>query len=134
LLKSFSGSTPNFGPRIGLKLGVDKIGSRKQPAAKNTRRQEMENVVAELSAQLSQLSAQLKLVSAQNHPKQPLKASPWLPLRDAAPMLHYKSARALKARILRGTFPPDCYRQMPSPSGKRHSYLVNVERYLKMLR
>ena len=42
--------------------------------------------------------------------------------------------RALKARILRGGFPPDCYRQLPSVSGKRHTYLVNVERYLRKLR
>jgi hypothetical protein len=64
----------------------------------------------------------------------PHKASPWLPLREAAPLLHFKSPRALKARILRGGFPPDCFRQLPSPSGKRHSYLVNVERYLRTLR
>ena len=59
---------------------------------------------------------------------------PWLPLKEAAPLLHFPSPRALKNRILRGSFPPDCFRQMPSPSGKRHSYLVNVERYLKTLR
>lgn len=94
----------------------------------------MDNFAAELSSQLLQLSAQLKLLNAQNHPQPAHKASPWLPLREAAPMLHFKSPRALKARILRGGFPPDCYRQLPSPSGKRHSYLVNVERYLKTLR
>ena len=56
-------------------------------------------------------------------------------LAGLAPPLSGKlSARALKNRILRGSFPPDCFRQVPSPSGKRHSYLVNVERYLKRLR
>ena len=63
-----------------------------------------------------------------------IKQAPGYPLREAAELLHFKSPRALKARILRGSFPPDCYRQLPSPSGKRHSYLVNVERYLKTLR
>jgi hypothetical protein len=84
----------------------------------------MDNVVTELTAQLQQLSAQLKLMNAQSQ----------LPLREAAPLLHCKSPRALKARILRGGFPPDCYRQLPSPTGKRHTYLVNVERYLRTLR
>jgi len=93
----------------------------------------MESVVAELTAQLSQLSAQLRLLTAQGQPVAP-KSSPWLPLKEAAPLLHFPSPRALKNRILRGSFPPDCFRQVPSPSGKRHSYLVNVERYLKTLR
>jgi hypothetical protein len=93
----------------------------------------VESVVAELTAQLSQLSAQLKLLTAQGQPAQQ-KSSPWLPLKEAAPLLHFPSPRALKNRILRGSFPPDCFRQVSSPSGKRHSYLVNVERYLKTLR
>ena len=93
----------------------------------------MESVVAELTAQLSQLSAQLRLLTAQGQPA-PQERSPWLPLKEAAPLLHFSSARALKNRILRGTFPPDCVRRMPSASGKRHSYLVNVDRYLMTLR
>jgi hypothetical protein len=92
----------------------------------------MDTVNAELVEQIAQLSAQLKLLNAQVQP--PQKASPWLPLREAASLLHCTSPRALKARILRGGFPPDCYRQLPSPSGKRHTYLVNVERYLRTLR
>jgi hypothetical protein len=94
----------------------------------------MDNVVAELTTQLAQLSAQLKLLNAQHHSQPSHNPSPWLPLREAAQLLHFKSPRALKSRILRGGFPPDCFRQLPSPSGKRHSYLVNVERYLKTLR
>jgi len=93
----------------------------------------METMVAELTAQLSQLSAQLKLLTAQGQPA-PQKSSPWLPLKEAAPLLHFPSPRALKNRILRGSFPPDCFRQVPSPSGRRHSYLINVERYLRTLR
>ncbi len=119
---------------MGGKLGVDQIGHPKQCFRYATRRHKMDNVVTELTAQLAQLSAQLKLLNAQNQPQPAHKASPWLPLREAAELLHFKSPRALKARILRGGFPPDCYRQLPSPSGKRHSYLVNVERYLKTLR
>jgi hypothetical protein len=94
----------------------------------------MDKAVAELTTQLAQLSAQLKLLNAQKEPEPSCKASPWLPLSKAAVLLHFKSPRALKVRILRGGFPPDCYRQLPSPSGKRHTYLVNVERYLKSLR
>ena len=94
---------------------------------------DMEQVVVELTDQLSRLSAQLKLLTAQ-HPSMAQKSSPWLPLREAAQLLHIASPRALKYRIVRGGFPPDCYRRMPSPSGKRHGYLVNVERYLRTLR
>jgi hypothetical protein len=94
---------------------------------------EMEQVVVELTDQLARLSAQLKLLTAQ-HPSSSQKSSPWLPLRKAADLLHFSSPRALKYRIVRGGFPPDCYRRMPSPSGKRHGYLVNVEPYLKTLR
>lgn len=94
---------------------------------------DLRTVMVELSNQLNRLSAQLTLLSARQAPaEQP--TSPWLPLADAAELLHFSSARALKTRILRGAFPPDCYRQLPSPSGKRHSYVVNVERYLKSLR
>jgi hypothetical protein len=93
----------------------------------------LERVVAELTDQLARLSAQLRLLTAQQPPPQ-RKSSPWLPLREAAELLHFSSARALKYRILRGGFPPDCYRQLPSPSGKRYEYLVNVERYLRTLR
>jgi len=113
---------------------VDSINPSKQSFGNAITQHKMDNVVAELTAQLAQFSAQLKLLNAQSQPKSAHKASPWLPLREAAPLLHFRSPRALKARILRGGFPPDCYRQLPSPSGKRHSYLVNVERYLKTLR
>ncbi len=113
---------------------MDSTKPSEQSHSNGTSRHKMDNVVAELTAQLAQLSAQLKLLNAQSQPQPSAKASPWLPLREAAPLLHCKSPRALKARILRGGFPPDCYRQLPSPSGKRHSYLVNVERYLRTLR
>jgi hypothetical protein len=66
--------------------------------------------------------------------KAPEQWSPWLPLKEGAPLLHFSSARTLKHRILRGSFPPDCFPEVPSPSGKRHSYLVNVDRYIKTLR
>lgn len=92
----------------------------------------MDTNANDLSEQLAQLSAQLRLLNAKLHPQPQQPINPWLPLRAAAELLHLKSPRALKARILRGGFPPDCYRQITS--GKRPSYLVNVERYLKMLR
>jgi len=96
-------------------------------------RSDMEHVVVELTDQLARLSAQLRLLTAQQ-PSTSQKSSPWLPLREAAQLLHFSSPRALKYRIVRGGFPPDCYRRTPSPSGKRHGYLVNVERYLRTLR
>ncbi len=115
-------------------MGVDLIRAGEHPSGIDTTQHKMNEVVTELTAQLAQLSAQLKLLNAQNQPRPSSKPSPWLPLRDAAPLLHFRTPRALKARIVRGSFPPDCYRQLPSPSGKRHTYLVNVERYLKTLR
>jgi hypothetical protein len=81
---------------------------------------DMGQVVAELTDQLARLSAQLKLLTAQQ-PSPERKSSPWLPLREAAELLHFSSPRALKYCIVRGGFPPDCYRRMPSPSGKRHA-------------
>jgi hypothetical protein len=94
---------------------------------------EMKQVVAELNQHLAQLSAQLRLMTAQQSGGQ-ATASPWLPLREAAQLLRFPSPRSLRNRIMRGAFPPDCYRQVPSPTGKRHAYLVNVERYLRSLR
>lgn len=94
---------------------------------------EMKRVVAELNEHLAQLSAQLRLMTAQQSGGQ-VTASPWLPLREAAQLLRFPSSRSLRNRITRGAFPPDCYRQVPTPTGRRHSYLVNVERYLKSLR
>lgn len=93
----------------------------------------MNTLPEQISDQLAQVTAQLRLLNARIQPQSMAKPSPWLPLNEAARLLHYKSPRALRARILRGGFPPDCYRQLPSPSGKRHSYLVNVERYLRTL-
>jgi hypothetical protein len=86
--------------------------------------------IAELTAQITRLSAQLQLLTAQAQP--PEKASPWLPLDKAAPLLHC-SPRSLRRRILANRFPEIAYRRIPGPSGKRSTYLVNVERYLRTL-
>ena len=72
----------------------------------------MESVVVELTAQLSQLSAQLKLFTAQGQPPGP-KSSPWLPLKEAAPLLHFSSARALKNRILAAASRPTASGRCP---------------------
>jgi hypothetical protein len=87
--------------------------------------------IAELTAQMARLSAQLQLLTAQAEPAQ--KASPWLPLCQAARLLHCQP-RALRRRIVSARFPETCYRRILGPSGRRSTYLVNVERYLKMLR
>jgi hypothetical protein len=94
---------------------------------------DFKQLVMELTEHLAQLSAQLRLLTGVKAANSQA-ASPWLPLREAAQILRFTSSRTLRNRIVRGSFPPDCYRQLPSPTGKRHTYLVNVERYLKSLR
>lgn len=86
--------------------------------------------IAELTAQITRLSAQLQLLTAQAQPQG--KASPWLPLGKAAELLHCPP-RTLRRRILTDCFPENCYRRIPGPSGKRSTYFVNVQRYLKSL-
>lgn len=86
--------------------------------------------IAELTAQITRLSAQLQLLTAQVQPRD--TESPWLPLSKAAQLLHWPP-RTLRRRILADSFPENCYRRIISPSGKRTTYLVNVQRYLKSL-
>ncbi len=86
-----------------------------------------------ISEQIDRLSAELKLLNGRQKLSHQTKQNPWLSLDEAASILRFKSARALKSRIKKGQFPPDCWRQIPSPSGKRHTYLVNVERYVRQL-
>lgn len=88
--------------------------------------------LADLAAQVERLASQLEVLTSRE--KTSPNASPWLPLKEAAVLLHYSSPRALQRKILSGRFPSECYRRLPSPSGKRSSYLFNVERYLKTLR
>ena len=86
-----------------------------------------------ISEQIDRLSAELKLLNGRQKLSHQTKQNPWLSLDEAASILRFKSARALKSRIKKGQFPPDCWRQIPSPSGKRHTYLVHVERYVRQL-
>jgi hypothetical protein len=85
-----------------------------------------------LSQSIEQLKAEMALLKAQRVRGQ-VPVSPWLPLKEASIRLHFSSPRALRNRIKNGQFPPDCYQQIPSTSGKRHVYLINVESYLKKL-
>ena len=94
----------------------------------------MEQEVLELKEQMARLYAELKLINAKQPVKPSQPASPWLSLKEAACLLRFESARALKQRIQNGKIPPDCCQKIPSPSGKRHLYLVNVQRYLKLLK
>ena len=82
---------------------------------------------------MAQIHAELKLLNAKATTSSTCDANPWASLKEAAVILRFKSARALKARIKRGQFPPNCVQKIPSPSGKRYSYLVNVQRYLRQL-
>ena len=93
----------------------------------------MEPEVIELKEQMAKLSAELKLLNAKTVAKQAAETNPWLSLKEGAALLRFVSARSLRQRILQGQFPPDCCQKIPSASGKRHVYLVNVQRYLKRL-
>ena len=93
----------------------------------------MTSELIELKEQMAKVHAELKLLNAKTMGKQQPEPSPWLSLKDAAALLRFESARALRQRIRRGQFPPDCFQQISSPSGKRHVYLVHVQRYLKRL-
>ena len=87
----------------------------------------------QLSSQLARISAELRLLNGKKNSFGAPPRNPWLGLPEAAALLRFKSARALKNRIKQGQFPPDCWRQIPTPSGKRHTYLIHVDRYLKTL-
>ena len=97
------------------------------------RSSEVVDPIDQLSTQLTQISAELRLLNGKKSSFGAPPRNPWLELPEAAVLLRFKSARALKNRIKRGQFPPDCWRQIPTPSGKRHTYLIHVERYLKQL-
>lgn len=93
---------------------------------------EADNISA-IHQELRQLTAEVALLKAQSTGRKHTD-SPWLPLKDAAARLNYKSARALRNRIRNGHFPPDCYRIDPTASERVTRYLVHVERYIKQLR
>jgi hypothetical protein len=93
----------------------------------------MEDNPSSLNQQIQRLSAEMALIKAQQS-KGPGQISPWLPLKDAAERLHFKSARALGNRIKNGQFPPECVRIDPTCSASSPRYLVHVERYIKQLR
>jgi hypothetical protein len=105
------------------------------PASVQThhRSNELVDPIDQFSSQLTQISAELRLLNGKKSSFGAPPRNPWLGLPEAAFLLRFKSARALKNRIKRGQFPPDCWRQIPTPSGKRHTYLIHVERYLKQL-
>jgi hypothetical protein len=93
----------------------------------------MEADLSTLNQKIQQLNAELSLLKAQqSHGSK--RPSPWLPLKEAASLLNFCSARALRQRIQNGKFPPDCFRVDPTSTGKTIKYLVNAERYIKQLR
>jgi hypothetical protein len=93
----------------------------------------MEADLSTLNQKIQRLNAEVALLKAQriHGSKRP---SPWLPLKEAASLLNFSSARALRQRIKNGKFPPDCFRVDPTSIGKTPKYLVNAERYIKQLR
>ena len=86
-----------------------------------------------LTQKVQQLSAEVALLKAQKGSGAGV-SSPWLPLKEAALRLNFKSPRALRARINNGHFPPECFRVDPTASGQSVRYLIHVERYVKQLR
>ena len=92
----------------------------------------MEADLTNLTQEVIQLKAEMKLFKAQQRSSSPL-SSPWFPLKEAAKLLNFSSARLLKTRIKTGLFPPDCYREEPTPNGKQVRYWIDVESYIKQL-
>jgi hypothetical protein len=92
----------------------------------------MEADLTNLTQEVIQLKAKMELITAQqrssSHP-----SSPWFPLKEAAKLLNFSSPRLLKERIKTGLFPPDCYREEPTPNGKQVRYWIDVKSYIKQL-
>ena len=88
--------------------------------------------ISELSSKIEQLTAEVALLKARKG-TQPSTNSPWLSLQEAATILKFSSHRALRNRIKSGKFPPECYRELPTKSGKRSNFIINVDRYIKLL-
>ena len=93
----------------------------------------MDPELIELKEQIALLHAELKLLNAKKSGNLTMAPNPWLPLKEASALLKFESPRALKQRIQCGKIPPDCCQRIPSATGKRTIYLVNVQRYLKRL-
>ena len=92
----------------------------------------MEAGCTDLNQKIQQLNAEVALLKAQQS-NAGKRSSPWLPLKEAASVLNFRSARSLRDRIKAGRFPPDCVRVDPTSSGRSIKYLVNTERYIKQL-
>ena len=93
----------------------------------------MEADLSSLNQQLQQISAEMALIKAQQKDGRS-HVSPWIPLKEAASQLHFSSARALRHRIKKGLFPPDCVCIDPTSNTSFPRYLIHVERYIKQLR
>jgi len=89
--------------------------------------------ISEIQRELRQLNAEIALLKAQSM-RQAHATSPWLTLKEASKRLNYKSDRSLRSQIQKGHFPPDCVRIDPASPELQKRYLVNVERYIKLLR
>ena len=75
----------------------------------------------------SELAERLTKIEAALH----LSGKPrWLPVEQAARALGLRSSRALRARIARGTIPPQYVRSTTGLSGRRTDLRVDVEGYL----
>lgn len=85
-----------------------------------------------LNQKVHQLLAEVELLKARQG-KTSATASPWIPLKEAASRLHFPSAPALRRRIKKGQFPPECFRVDPTSSSRAPRYLIHVDRYISLL-
>jgi hypothetical protein len=85
-----------------------------------------------LNQKVHQLLSEVELLKARQA-KTSATVSPWIPLKEAASRLHFPSADALRRRIQRGQFPPECFRVDPTSSSNARRYLIHVERYINLL-
>ena len=93
----------------------------------------VESDLPALTQKVQQLSAEVALLKAQKG-SSACVSSPWLPLKEEALRLNFKSPCALRARINNGQFTPECFRDDHTASGQDVRYLIHVERYVKQLR
>ena len=107
----------------------------KVPPAKlsgRTTHLQMDVELSALKQKIQQHEAEISLLKAQQV-RPAASISPWLPVKEAAVRLNFKSERALRNRIKSGYFPPDCVRIDPTSRAGSPKHLVNVERYIKQL-
>ncbi|MCT0224829.1 hypothetical protein [Synechococcus sp. CS-1328] len=89
--------------------------------------EDLSHYLAAIFQELQRLNARLEL-------RPPTPKSPWLPLAEAAQVLHFPSSRALRAAIDRGRIPTQFVSATRGETGKRRTIDVDVEGFASHLR